>query len=221
MYDTSLWERYYISRKLVLFLKQYTATLLFKVSSPLSSVFWIVSSIVPQDQSTTFKIIAVASLIGPPLYYYIMFRPFNVTIDWKQIKPKNKIVERANHRGHVYINDNDLAEVRVTVLFDNSVDSYSLTFDSDYPLEVYPGASAPSNSEYDEDENTLFANNVSNVRFFFTLKIEAESSDLNIHDPTVRIKDTYDYNLGIAEHLPGSILELVKRDPILVQFSLY
>ena len=134
MYNSDpLWKRTYITRKIGLFFVQYSETLLFKISSPLSSVFWILSSLAGSTSSTYLQWTAVSTLILPAVYFFLMFRPFNVTIGWRQIKPNSKMAERANHRGHVYINEHEEhAEVRVTVLFDPSVDSYSLQFKSDY-----------------------------------------------------------------------------------------
>lgn len=166
MYETTIWERYYVIRRLVQYFQQYSNSLMFKISSPLSSVFWIISSIVGQEWALELKLLAVFTLIGPAVYFYIMYRPFNVKINWNQLRPNGKITQRANFRNRIFIDgENNEAEVRVTVLFDKSVDSYSLQFDSDYPLETYPGTSAPNNSKYDEDSNILYADDVDNVRF--------------------------------------------------------
>lgn len=221
MYDTYIWERYYLTRTIVLFLKQYTGTLLFKISSPLSSVFWILSSIVAKTWTAELQWFAIFVLIAPATYFAFMFRPFNVRVKWEQLKPNGNIAERANHRNHVYIDGENKAEIRVTVLFDSSVSSYRLQFDADHPLEAYPGSSAPDNSDYDEETNSLYAEEVDNVKFFFTLHIESDRDDLNIHNPTVKIKDANQYDLGILEYLPDRILRLLKRDPILVKLSLY
>lgn len=220
MYNAEpLWRKFYIARKTFRFLKHYTDSILFKISSPLSSVVWIFSSVF-NSYSDPLSYLAVAVLVLPAIYYYLMFSPFNVTINWNQVKPSGNYTQRANQRGQIYINkQSNTAQVTVNVLFDSHMDAYELEIDSDYGIEVYPGASdPPAGAEYDEEKNIIKADNVDNPQFFFTLNIEHDS-DLTLHDPNIRIKDVYEYDLGLLEHLPNKFLDLFRRKPTIIRFS--
>jgi len=217
MYNVDpIWRKYYLTRRIVLFLKQYSDTLTFKISSPLSSVVWIASSLVSPSNSFYFKIIAIGTLLAPAVWFHWRFRPFNVRAEWEQTKPASKTKERANHRDRVYVDSGD-TQIKVRVLFDDSVDSYSIKFEADYPLTVVPD-DRPNNSEYDSESNTVWAENVDNVRFFLLLDIES-GKDKNVYDPEIRIIDTNDYNLGF---ISKKILhKYINNDTILLKMSIY
>lgn len=220
MYNTSpLWERSYFARKFRRFWNHYSDSNLFKITSPLSSVFWILSSIL-STYSTPLAILAVSTLILPAFYYYYMFRPFNIEIDWKQLSPQNNISERANYRGRIHVGETQ-ARVRITALFDTHVDSYSLQLESDNGVDIYPrNGTLPTVADYDEKTNTISANDVNNAKFFFTLIVEP-NEEMAIHDPAIRIKDTYDYDQGGLRVLPNPILDLFKRYPVIMKLTLH
>ncbi|WP_127117505.1 hypothetical protein [Halorubrum sp. PV6] len=220
MYNSSpLWERSYFARKSRRFWNHYSDSNLFKITSPLSSVFWIFSSIF-SSYSTPLAITAVGTLILPAFYYYYMFRPFNIEIDWKQLTPQNSTTERANYRGRINVGE-DKARIRITALFDTHVNAYSLQLESDNGVDIYPtSGSLPSVADYDEDTKTISADGVDNAKFFFTLVVEADE-DMAIHDPAVRIKDTHKYSQGLLEILPDRVLDLFRRHPVIMRFTLH
>jgi len=194
MYNESFWEKYKITRSSWLFFKQYSDTTLFKLSSPLSSVFWISSAVVNGLNLGTplifwvLILLAVVSYLGPATYYFIQYSPFNVRVEWDPIED-NAMDVRAKHRGRLFLGNSNESRARVRVYFDESVDEYALKLHADGPLSAYPKDSPPA-SNFDGDENILENYNVDNRKFYFILKVESDGQDLGFGlDPSIKIKD--------------------------------
>lgn len=193
-----VWKRYQTTRQLTLFLKQYTDTLLFKLTAPGSSIFWISSSIFGNIFKTTsdvggteitvtlgdvLSLIALFVLIFPAIYFWYNFKPFNVIIEWDHLSQRD-IDVRAKRRGRLVLDD-DEALVRIKVFFDESVNRYALELDPDRPLNIRP-TDEPPNADY--EDGILRAENVNNPKFYFVLKITAED-DLYAYEPEIKIRD--------------------------------
>lgn len=175
-----IWTRYRPTRWIHRFLTQYTDTLLFKTTVPVSSGLAILSNLLDENM---FLLLAILTLFLPPLYFAWRYRPFYVSLEWENLNPGD-IHIRAEQRGRVVLDDGQ-ALVRVKVFFDESVSGYALKIDPDKPLSATP-TDEPPNAEY--KDGILEQKDMENPQFYFGLRIR-EVDPIKLYEPEVRIRD--------------------------------
>ncbi|WP_049970790.1 hypothetical protein [Haladaptatus cibarius] len=181
MQDGSKWGEY-LPKKLYIFLKAYTSTLLFKISPIVSTVFWIISVVVNnfsksiRYSSAIYLIMvsfALLSLIIPGVYFYLKNKPFHIFLTWTPIEPE-AVDRRLKHRELVRIREAKNGSAKPCAMIhayvDKKVKEYELVIDARGPLKAKP-TFAPAESEH-ENRNKLVCENVETYDFYFPVEID-------------------------------------------------
>jgi len=191
-----------LPQNLYLFLKEYRGSIHFTYSTPVSSFFWISSTI---PNTVTIPVIgsaipyaflvglALLSLIGPMTLYWHQNKPFHVVIDWNPIEPES-IDHRLEHKNLLRLRDfedreDPVALTHINAYFDKDIEEYRLRLDPTGPLSVKPRF-APGNSEYKSDKNLIVCNDVRNHDVYFPLEIIEEGDQQGVLKPQLYIKDS-------------------------------
>lgn len=200
-----------IPRRFILFGKEYRKSPLFAYSTPISSFLWILSAI-PGARSVTFPhsslvhwglvALALLSLIGPMVIYWIKNRPFHVVMEWKPIEPES-IDHRLEQKNILRLRVTPESEVEsakalITVFFEKGTEQYRLELSSDGPLIVVP-QNAPGKSEYHEDEMVLTCDDVELTRFMFPIEIQKEDGQSGALEQHVHITDVLNGDKAILD----------------------
>ncbi|RBI59998.1 hypothetical protein DMJ13_20135 [halophilic archaeon] len=190
--NDSLWKKLPVIRTFILFLKEYSDTKSFAISSWVSSIFWIGSAGISWISTEnrlygTAVVLALLVYLIPAVIHAIDNWPFHVIADWQPLSSGHEAI-RTKYQNKLKYKEPE-SRAKVDISLDKAIECYEIEFRADDPLMVHP-LDEPGNAEYKEDGNKLVCDNIDNHEFYLRLRIKAEDGEIaNVYRPKVYIND--------------------------------